>query len=111
MYDIHPFQRPFNDELKVIKPYDMTGPFEDQCDITYTWRVQDILNAVIHAGIQLRQIEEFVDEIDYEWPFFLSCEEVVDGVRASKEEVERMYDWTQNPAIALHTWISFVGKK
>ena len=111
MFDIHPFQRPFGDDMKVIKPYDHTGPFEDEYSIHFHWRMQDILNAIISSGIQVKNIEEFEDEKDYDQPFWISGEDIVKGVTVSKEEVDRMYNWEYNPGIAIPTWLSIVGKK
>ncbi len=111
VYEIHPYLRPFNGELEVIKPYDATGPFEDEDTVNFHWRLQDILNAVMHSGIHLEHFEEMFDEKNYERPFWLKTEDIINGVIVSREEVDRMYDWKENPRMALPNWICLVGRK
>lgn len=111
VYEIHPYLRPFNGELEVIKPYDATGPFEDEDTVNFHWRLQDILNAVMHSGIHLEHFEEMFDEKNYERPFWLKTEDIINGVSVSREEVDRMYDWKENPRMALPNWICLVGRK
>lgn len=111
LFEIHPFLRPFDDNAKIIKPYDMTCPFEKNSEVTYAWRIQDILNALMDAGIQLVHFEEMPAEKDYDWPFWLSAEDIVKGVTATKEEVDRMHDWKYNPIAALPNWMCAVGIK
>jgi SAM-dependent methyltransferase len=111
MYELHPFQRPFTDDAKIKKPYDMTGPFESETEITFGWRVMDIMNAILDSGLVVMHIEEMFAEKDYDWPFFISLEEKLKGVAASREEVDRMYDWRNNPMAALPNWISIAAKK
>ena len=53
MYELHPFQRPFGENMKVVKPYDSTGPFEDEATVNFAWRIQDIVNPILDAGISL----------------------------------------------------------
>lgn len=111
MCDVHPFQRPFGEKMAVVKPYDMTGPFEDEYNITFAWRVQDIMNAMAEADLRFLRMEEMQDEKDYEYPFWIPLEDAVNGVKAEKEEVDRMYDWRQNPAMALPQWLCIVCEK
>lgn len=59
MYEVHPFTRPFGDDTKkltVVKPYDSIGPFGEIP--TYTWRMQDIINAIVSSGLNIKHIEE-----------------------------------------------------
>lgn len=111
VYEIHPHLRPFDEELKIIKPYDATGPFEDETTVNFHWRLQDIMNAMMHSGMRLEHFEEMFDEKDYERPFWLKTEDIINGLRASREEVDRMYDWRENPSMALPHWICLVGRK
>lgn len=111
MCDVHPFQRPFGEGCKVVKPYDMTGPFEDEYNVTFTWRVQDILNAIAEAGLRFLYMEETADEKDYDYPFWLPLEDAVNGVKVDPAEVDRLYDWQQNPAMALPAWMCVVCAK
>lgn len=111
MYEIHPFQRPFGEDLKVMKPYDWTGPFEDEEEVTFHWRMMDIVNAMLGAGLTLTHMEEMFTEKDYERPFWLSCADIVKGVTISPQEVDRMHDWRQNPGAALPSWLSLAARK
>ena len=111
LYEIHPFLRPFDDNLKVEKPYDRTGPFESDIEITFAWRVMDILNAMLDSGLAVKHMEEMFAEKDYDWPFWISYSDRVKGVTATPEEVDRMHDWRNNPMAALPNWISIVATK
>lgn len=111
IYEIHPFLRPFDDSMNVIKPYDLTGPFEDEYTVSFHWRVQDILNAVMDAGIRLVHIEEMYDEKNYEQPFWIKTEDIIRGLKVSREEVDKMYDWKENPRMGLPGWLCVIGKK
>lgn len=111
LYEIHPYMRPFNDDLKLIKPYDCTGPFENENTVNFHWRLQDILNAIMDSGIHLLHIEEMFAEKDYDFPFFIKTEDLSNGKKAAKEEVDKMYDWTENPCSGLPNWICTVGEK
>jgi len=111
LYEIHPFQRPFDDNAKVQKPYDMTGPFESGIETTFGWRVMDIMNAMLDSDLTVKHIEEMYAEKDYDWPFFISLEAKLKGAAATREEVDRMYDWRYNPMAALPNWISIAAKK
>ena len=111
MYEIHPFMRPFDDDLKVIKPYDATGPFETNEEVTFGWRVMDIMNAILHSGLNVKHIEEMFAEKDYNSPFWLGLADLLSGVTATREEVDGMHDWHNNPAAALPNWISVVAQK
>ena len=111
MFEIHPFLRPFDENAKIKKPYDATGPFEDETEINFGWRIMDIMNAMLDSGLIVRHIEEMFAEKDYDWPFFISLEDKLKGVTATPEEVDRMYDWHNNPMAALPTWISIAAEK
>lgn len=109
--DVHPFQRPFGDGMQVVKTYSDVGPFEDEYNITYTWRMQDMLNAIALSGLRFVHMEEMHDEKDYDYPFWLPLEEAVNGVKVPREEVDRLYDWRQNGAMALPQWLCIVSQR
>lgn len=111
MCDVHPFQRPFGENLKVVKPYEAVGPFEDEYCIDFAWRVQDLLNAMADAGLRFEHMEEMHDQKNYEYPFWLPLEDAVNGVTIPPEEVDRLYDWQQNPVMALPQWLCVVCRK
>ena len=111
LYELHPFMRPFNDDLKLVKPYDATEPFEDEQTVNFHWRLQDILNAMLDAGLQLRRIEEPFDEKSYARPFWVSPTQALSGVKLSREEVDKGYDWRENPIMGLPQWLCVMGQK
>lgn len=111
MYDIHPFQRPFNQAAQIVKPYEETGPYEDEHNVSFTWRVQDILNAMLDAGLQLMHMDELSAEKDYDDPFWVPNDALVAGAVFSPEEVDRMYDWRHNPMAALPNWLCLAARK
>ena len=53
IYDIHPFNRPFfceaRKEPKIVKYYHNVLP-------DLHWRVQDIVNALVGAGLSIREL-------------------------------------------------------
>ncbi len=117
LFEIHPFQRPFDGRLweqpTVKKPYDCTGPFESEQDVTFGWRLQDILNALLDAGLSMRRLEELFAEKNYEDPDWIPCEQKLrepDRVY-DRAEVDRMYDWRCNPMAALPLWFSVLAEK
>lgn len=111
LYDVHPFQRPFDESMHIRAPYDCVGPFEDEWNITFHWRVSDIANAVAASGLKILEIGEWFAEKDYERPFFIGLEDLVNGVKASREEVDRKHNWRENPQMALPHWIGIASIK
>lgn len=111
MNEIHPFLRPFDDMMKIVKPYDMTGSFETEEEVTFTWRLMDIMNAILDSDLTVKHIEEMFDEKDYNWPFWISLQDLLKGVTATPEEVDHRYDWRNNPMMALPNWMSIVATK
>jgi SAM-dependent methyltransferase len=107
MYEVHPFTRPFGDDTKqitVVRPYDSIGPHG--VIPTYTWRMQDILNAIVSSGLSIKRIEEMYAEYNTYW-FEVSGERE----KMSKEEVERLYNWEHNPLAAIPQWLSINAAK
>ncbi len=106
MYEIHPFMRPFNGQnrevLEVKKPYDNVGPFEDDNNITFAWRIQDFLNAMMDAGLTLRHIEEMYEEYNPIEPFWKRWWE---DTEYTEEEIAAMRDWRRNPLAAIPNWM------
>jgi len=111
MSEIHPFQRPFDEAVKVIKPYDDTGPIESETMTNFHWRVMDIMNAILGSGLTALHMEEMFAEKDYDWPFWQSMQDYMAGVTVPKEEVDRMHDWQHNPSAALPTWLCIAARK
>ena len=102
MFDIHPFNRPFSGEPwkepKVIKSYKDTMP---SCH----WRVQDLINANISAGLSIREMEES-EAVDAS--FWYTYDELI---KQSSEKIQSINDWKSNPLAALPAWITIVSQK
>ncbi len=62
MCDVHPFRRLFDENMNIIKGYDSVGPFEDEYNINFHWRVGDFFNAIAGSGIRVNRIEELMSE-------------------------------------------------
>lgn len=109
MHEIHPFTRPFGDntdKITVVRPYDSIGPFEIEGVPRYNWRVQDLLNAIISSGLNIKHIEEMYAEYGTYW-FETS------GQRnsRSKDELDKLYNWETNPLAAIPQWLSICAIK
>lgn len=103
LYDVHPFMRPFEENTETIairKPYDATGPFTELS--TYHWRMEDIINALTASGFYLQMMKESYAEYDTFWY-------ETSGTREDK--LDRLYDWKQNPLMALPQWLSLCARK
>ncbi len=111
MCDVYPYMWSFDDDANIVKPYDCTGPFESETNITFAWRIQDIVNAILEAGMQMMRFDELSAEKDYDLPFWIRNEEYEKGFRLGREEVDRMYDWKTNPLAALPNWMCIVARK
>lgn len=102
MYDIHPFIRPFSCEPwkapSVVKSYHSVLP-------DMHWRVGDILNAQIGAGLTFCETAE-LPAVDAS--FWYSFSELQGK---SAEELEGINDWTKNPMAALPSWLTLVSRK
>lgn len=100
-YDIHPFQRPWKDQIRPIeveKPYWQTGPFPDAKDGTFNfrWTLADILNPLVSAGFILRRILESSAEDSRFWQGF----SYLPGTD------ESLQNWHENPRSALPFWLT-----
>ena len=102
MYDIHPFNRPFTGEPwrepKVIKAYKDVMP---SCH----WRVQDLVNANIFAGLTIKEMAE-LEAVNAS--FWYTYDELT---RQSSESLHSINDWESNPMAALPAWITIVSQK
>lgn len=102
MYDVHPFHRPFTDE-PWKEPQIRKSYFDGQAELH--WRVQDLVNAMSGAGLQIREMAE-LPAVDAS--FWFTYDELV---QQSAETVEHINDWQHNPMAALPAWISIVAQK
>ena len=100
-YDIHPFQRPWKDQIipiEVAKPYWETGPFEDEeeGEFEFNWTLADILNPLTTLGFILRRILESPAEDSRFWQDYSYLPGTDDS----------LLDWNENPRAALPVWLT-----
>ncbi len=106
MFETHPFIRPFNGstaEVKIVKLYEDTNPNDG--DVTYAWRIQDIVNSIIASEFTLDHMEEFhsgIGSFDLWW--YKTHEE-------AEADGNAKFDWKQNSWAALPQWIGLSAKK
>ena len=100
LYDVHPFQRPFSGEPwkapEIVKPYAETLPQRH-------WRVQDLMNAMIGAGLSIRRVEE-LEAVDA--AFWFPYEQLQ---KQNPEQLENVNCWRRNPMAALPAWIAIAA--
>jgi SAM-dependent methyltransferase len=99
-YDVHPFLRPWKDQitpLEMEKPYTVTGPFEDkgygQTNYQFHWRVSDLINPLLKAGLVLRQLAESPARDARFW----------EGMAYTPSVDQSLLDWRINPRAGLPT--------
>ena len=102
MYDLHPFNRPFSGEAwkapLVVKSYHDVFP-------DLHWRLQDLINSQIKAGLSLCEAAELpASDASFWFPY-------AELQKKSPEELERINDWKQNPMAALPAWLTLISKK
>ena len=101
-YDMHPFNRPFSGEAwktpHIIKSYHDVFP-------ELHWRLQDIVNSQIKAGLSLCELAELPAADASFWFTYAELQ------KKSPEELEGINDWQRNPMAALPAWITLVSKK
>jgi len=51
----------------------------------------DILNAIFHCGLTVKHMEEILPQKNYDWPFWFTHPEILDGATATREEVDRRW--------------------
>ncbi len=100
-YDVHPFQRPWEDRnmsIEVDKPYWHTGPFRDEKEGTFefNWTMADLLNPAADAGLVLRRILERPAGDSSFW----------EGTSYLPGNNDGLLDWKENPKAALPVWLS-----
>lgn len=108
-YDVHPFMRPFGNEtnaITVVRPYDATGPHEHEGVPRYSWRMKDIVNAVVSSGLHLKHMEEMAAEYGTFW-----FESSGEREQMSNEQLDSLYNWESNPLAAFPQWLSIYATK
>jgi SAM-dependent methyltransferase len=105
-YDIHPFQRPWKEQvhpIEMVKPYSDTGPYEDdeEGSCEHNWTLTDLLNPLVDSGLVLRQIAENSPNDPRFWEGHAYC----DGKDGS------LTDWKVNPRAGLPVWLTVAAQK
>ena len=107
-YDIHPFLRPWKDQvtpLELEKPYAATGPFEfegyGQINYQFHWRVSDLINPLLEAGLILRQTAESPAKDARFW----------EGISYMAGVDKHLLDWRNNPRSGLPAWLTVAAQK
>ena len=102
LYDMHPFNRPFSGEAfkepRIVKSYQDVFP-------ELHWRLQDIVNSQIRAGLTVCEMAE-LPALDAS--FWFAYAELQNK---SRTELEEINDWKKNPLAALPAWLALVSKK
>lgn len=104
-YDIHPFLRPWKDQvmpIEVAKPYWETGPIEDGEDtFEFHWTLADILNSLAASGFILRRMLESPAEDSRFWQDYSYLPGTDDS----------LLDWNENPRAAIPVWLTLAVQK
>ena len=102
MYDMHPFNRPFSGEAWkapcIIKSYQDVFP-------DLHWRLQDLVNAQIRAGLHICELAELPAT---DASFWFAYDELQEK---NPEDFEGINDWKKNPMAALPAWVTVVSEK
>ena len=102
MFDIHPFNRPFTGEAwkqpEVKKSYYDVFP-------DLHWRVQDIINSNISAGLKITEMAELPAT---DASFWYTYDELK---TKSQEDIENINDWKLNPMAAIPAWVAVIARK
>lgn len=107
-YDVHPFQRPWVDQklpLEMEKPYWETGPYSyfeyDETSYQFNWRMSDLLNPMLDAGLLLRRIAESPAKDARFW----------EGEAYTPGKDTTLTDWHNNPRAGLPAWLTVAAQK
>jgi len=102
MFDMHPFQRPFTGEAwkepQILKSYHDTLP---SCH----WRIQDLVNAKVKAGLSIREMAELPA---VEPSFWFAYDELI---KQDEESLKDINNWEKNPMAALPAWVTIVSRR
>ncbi len=107
-YDVHPFQRPWKDQKKPLemeKPYTETGPFayaeRGQTCYEFNWRLGDLINPLLEAGLILRRLAESPAKDARFW----------EGYSYNPGADQSLQDWRVNPRAGLPVWLTIAAQK
>jgi ubiquinone/menaquinone biosynthesis C-methylase UbiE len=107
-YDVHAFLRPWKDQvapLEMEQPYTATGPFECEghghANYQFHWRISDLINPLLDAGLVLRQVAESPAKDARFW----------EGSSYTPEADQQLLDWKHNPRAGLPAWLTVAAQK
>ena len=87
------------------KPYSMTGPFEDEyfgeTSYEFHWRLSDLLNPLLNAGLTVCQIAESPANDARFW----------EGHAYTAGRDPGLLDWRNNPRAGLPVWLTVAAHK
>jgi SAM-dependent methyltransferase len=108
LYDIHPFMRPWKDQIspiEMVKPYFETGPFVSieagQPTYEFGWTLSDFVNPLLASGLQLRKMVESAARDSRFWQGFSYLPGTADD----------LLDWRNNPRAGLPVWLTLAAQK
>ena len=102
MYDMHPFNRPFSGEA--WKPPCIVKSYHDVFPALH-WRLQDIVNSQIKAGMNICELAELPATDASFW--FTYAE-----LRSKRpEELDGINDWKMNAMAALPAWVTLISRR
>jgi len=107
-YDVHPFQRPWKDQvspLEMERPYTATGSFEfedyGQANYQFHWRLSDLINPLLEAGLVLRRLAESPAREARFW----------EGAAYTPGMDPGLLDWQKNPRAGLPVWLTVAAMR
>jgi len=106
-YDVHPFQRPWKDQVKPIemaKQYWDRDPYESCAGETAYkshWTLADILNALVESGLSVRKVVESAAVNSRFWQ----------GPSYGPGTDDSLQDWRHNPRAGLPVWLTVAAVK
>lgn len=69
------------------------------------WLVQDLVNAIIFAGLNIKEIAELKS---VNASFWYTYDELI---KQSSDELLHVNNWERNPMAALPAWLTIVSQK
>lgn len=102
MYDMHPFTRPFT--LEAWKEPVIRKSYYDVFPDLH-WRVKDIINSNVLAGLSVLEMEELPA---VNASFWYTYDELK---TKEQEEIENINDWKFNSMAAIPAWMGLITRK
>lgn len=106
-YDVHPFQRPWKDQVEPIemaKSYWDKKPQDSNADDTtcrFHWTLADLLNALAASGLNVRKVIESAAADSRFWQ----------GPSYGTGTDDSLLDWRKNPRAGLPVWLTVAAGK